>query len=1020
MLAVQLLLKFQKITQDNMRENSFFSSEFLNKQNRIINGKVNTYADLPAPANYNGEIWLVKTTTGIVFVSRKVAGLYISNGTTWNITTPVELDSYQTVIPTPTNNNIAITDANGQTKDGGKKISDLEQIVNKDATGGYVGLTLFKINFKNVANTFTSFFTNSNTASRTYTFPNVDGTVITTGDTGTITSSMIADGAILNTDINATANISATKLQQTTIAPTKAQPANNDTLDVLANKLTGLINTGSFLAPLTIANLASGGAIGTAAATVDINSVFLINQTTTGQTITIPNPTNATLSQIITIKANSTASLIAYGRIINAGDSNSFLWNGSAWSSIGASAGNSNKPPLINFIDASAIQITATGTLASITWTAQNNAIIYRVFVKQTSLGAINIITDQPVSTVDAPTNFTTIAVNQGIAYTYAILVVKSVDVSTDVVNFTTTPVSNFILDTFDLSAGTTATLSWDSVVNATEYRIQYKRATTLSSPTIISGITGTSITITDLTPSDPDDATTPYSFKLLAYNSSGQFITETAVVTRPVFARINLRYFYDSFSNITVSSITRSADLATCTTTTSHGIKQGDVISITNSVAPFNVSFALVFDTPTTTSFRYVVANSGSVSSTGTLQKFENPFIAWNYYKFSQYLSYLETATAKILPRNPVAYTLSTSPVDYTAELIFPVAKYQNSGDSTAGWYLIKYHNSDNAIAVLADATNKNVAMQMFDGTFSFSARQDKFLVSIDDHRSYKLWHGGFAYLQNNGNDISNGSNFYRLNTDLTENSSTVYIANRPSELSTVLQAMPVRLSLSGYTVYFDNDNQRLIYQKKDGTRKTILTYASLGLTNMYGFSVNAGNGLVVISSGWYAVTNNLDTIIIANRTNTAIGSFRLIFNFTTGTIVVSAVNRITDNNLATEENCFGDQIDTYFNLRTNTVQAVRYFSGSSSILTLRLYSTPLTDLTANITDLTMTVPGVITQPGIGPVSVIVSDGSVYWIDWGHDDRGMYRITPAEADNGLGIVKMVNMSVHPRLLSII
>ena len=47
----------------------------------------------------------------------------------------------------------------------------------KDATGGYAGLTLFKINFKNVANTFTSFFTNSNTAARTYTFQNRDGTI---------------------------------------------------------------------------------------------------------------------------------------------------------------------------------------------------------------------------------------------------------------------------------------------------------------------------------------------------------------------------------------------------------------------------------------------------------------------------------------------------------------------------------------------------------------------------------------------------------------------------------------------------------------------------------------------------------------------------------------------------------------------------------------------------------------------------------------------------------------------------
>lgn len=47
----------------------------------------------------------------------------------------------------------------------------------KDSTGGYVGLTLFKIDFKNVANTFTSFFTNSNSAARSYTFQNRDGTI---------------------------------------------------------------------------------------------------------------------------------------------------------------------------------------------------------------------------------------------------------------------------------------------------------------------------------------------------------------------------------------------------------------------------------------------------------------------------------------------------------------------------------------------------------------------------------------------------------------------------------------------------------------------------------------------------------------------------------------------------------------------------------------------------------------------------------------------------------------------------
>ena len=59
----------------------------------------------------------------------------------------------------------------------------------KDATGGYAGLTLFKINFKNAANTFTSFFTNSNTAARTYTFQDRDGTVADLTDIAGIATS---------------------------------------------------------------------------------------------------------------------------------------------------------------------------------------------------------------------------------------------------------------------------------------------------------------------------------------------------------------------------------------------------------------------------------------------------------------------------------------------------------------------------------------------------------------------------------------------------------------------------------------------------------------------------------------------------------------------------------------------------------------------------------------------------------------------------------------------------------------
>jgi hypothetical protein len=80
-----------------------------------------------------------------------------------------------------------------------------EKVANKDASGGYAGLTLFKINFKNAANTFTSFFTNANTAARTYTFQDRDGTIADNTDitsakaranhTGTQTASTISDFA---------------------------------------------------------------------------------------------------------------------------------------------------------------------------------------------------------------------------------------------------------------------------------------------------------------------------------------------------------------------------------------------------------------------------------------------------------------------------------------------------------------------------------------------------------------------------------------------------------------------------------------------------------------------------------------------------------------------------------------------------------------------------------------------------------------------------------------------------------
>lgn len=63
-----------------------------------------------------------------------------------------------------------------------KTLDDKESTSNKDATGGYAGLTLFKLNLRNTLDTITSWFTTAATAAHTWTLPDKDGTVAMTSD----------------------------------------------------------------------------------------------------------------------------------------------------------------------------------------------------------------------------------------------------------------------------------------------------------------------------------------------------------------------------------------------------------------------------------------------------------------------------------------------------------------------------------------------------------------------------------------------------------------------------------------------------------------------------------------------------------------------------------------------------------------------------------------------------------------------------------------------------------------------
>jgi hypothetical protein len=86
------------------------------------------------------------------------------------------------------------------------------------------------------------------TASRTITLPDVTGTVITTGDSGTVTSTMIANGTILDADINASAAVVDTKLATISTAGKVSNSATTATSALGANTIVARDGSNNFSA----------------------------------------------------------------------------------------------------------------------------------------------------------------------------------------------------------------------------------------------------------------------------------------------------------------------------------------------------------------------------------------------------------------------------------------------------------------------------------------------------------------------------------------------------------------------------------------------------------------------------------------------------------------------------------------------------------------------------------------------------------------------------------------------------
>lgn len=92
---------------------------------------------------------------------------------------------------------------------------------------------------------------------------------------------------------------------------------------------------------IVINDLPSGGAIGTAANTVNKGSLFHVNQTTSGQTLTVPNPTATNFSKFIYVLDIGSASFtLSPGGNLTPGTGVILVWTGTNWNV----AGNGSPP----------------------------------------------------------------------------------------------------------------------------------------------------------------------------------------------------------------------------------------------------------------------------------------------------------------------------------------------------------------------------------------------------------------------------------------------------------------------------------------------------------------------------------------------------------------------------------------------------------------------------------------------------------------------------------------------------
>ena len=180
---------------------------------------VANFSALPAPATVSGEFYWCSASQGTAWLPGSLggtyysAGLYYSNGVSWEfMDVPYQATQAEVNAGVVTDKFVTPNTFNNSTQ-----LAARELTANKDVSGGYVGLTLLKINFKNVANTITSFFTNTNTLARTYAFQDGDGTVAFLTDIPAVTPAALTKADDTNVTLTLGGTPATSLLQATSI-----------------------------------------------------------------------------------------------------------------------------------------------------------------------------------------------------------------------------------------------------------------------------------------------------------------------------------------------------------------------------------------------------------------------------------------------------------------------------------------------------------------------------------------------------------------------------------------------------------------------------------------------------------------------------------------------------------------------------------------------------------------------------------------------------------------------------------